>query len=257
MGLMNLLPNILRALTLLGPLLILAGPNLAQSGERYSSCCVCVEDDHDVKGLGGTERECAGWLRRARREIGCAWSQSMPQKQALNLENYTFEDSCRKVTVYGAFHGNSSGVEIPFTISAGVAKLFAASEVCYDGSSCLLFNNIDDVKACTRRLARSSDCRFEISANQNVGVTQYSCLFGISSKPHEIASAASKLTAVIDAVGIHYRYPACSTEGDKCSWLDPKTDGGAQTDPNQKLCAWNDEITTQRCCLQKKRSISG
>ncbi len=239
-------------LFLLLPLLAFA-PNPVLASERYSSCCVCVEDDEDVGGLGGSDRECAGWLKKARREVGCSWWQTMPRKQALDLDNYSFKDTCQKVTVHGSFHGNSSGVEIPFQISAGVAKLFSASEVCYDGSSCLLFNNIDDVMTCSRRLSRNSSCRFEISANQNIGVTGYSCFpWG---KPRELDYASSKLTAVIDAVKVTYLYPPCSREGDKCSWIDPSSDPGAKEDPNQKHCAWNSEITTQRCCPKKRGSL--
>ena len=142
----------------------------------------------------------------------------------------------------------SSEVKVPFAISAGTARLFGATEVCYDGSSCLLFNNIEDVKACTINLAKNSSCRFEISANQNLGVTQAVCWF----RPLEVSEAASKLTAIIDGVDMMLRYSSCSKAGEKCAVIAKERDPTAKSDPNEKYCFDGSGVTTQSCCLKEK-----
>ena len=224
-------------------------PFSAQAQHRYASCCLCVFDEFDQKGLMGTQRECDGWLTKSSKRLGCAYQESVSKTAALTLHLRSAPASCEKVEIYGAFHGSSSGSRVPFEISAAAAKSFSAKEVCYDGSTCLLFDNVDQVQACAQQLGQYSACKFKVSANQNIGVTGMNC-WGFF--PEEVREASSKLTAIVDGLNFHLQYAECSKPGDKCSYKDPTQNSGSNNDPNTKFCRRRNAVTSQTCCLPAK-----
>lgn len=202
----------------------------------------------------GSKRECDKWLSQQRH---CPQKLAFSKSFVLDFDRKDANISCEKISIYGAFHGSSSSARIPFDISARAARLFRATEVCYDGTTCLAFNNIKDVEACAANLADTKACKFRISANQNLGVVSGCSWF----RPTEVSQTASRLTATYDGVRLMLEYPACSSPGDKCGWLSPLGDPSAKTDPNEKFCFDGSAITTQSCCIKpgttKINALSG
>ncbi|MBU6375124.1 MAG: hypothetical protein KGQ59_03940 [Bdellovibrionales bacterium] len=222
-------------------------PQHAHAEHRYSSCCLCVMDDEDQQGTLGSKRECERWLSTAGKQSGCTYQETLSLKSALTLQLRSSSSSCEKLHIYGTYHGDSTGTRIPFQISVASAQHFSAKEVCYGGSSCLLFDNIDEVRSCSQELGQSSSCKFRIQANQNIGVVGLNCW---DRMPQELDEASSKLTAIVDGLNFHLEYNNCSKTGDRCAFADEEWIQKASKDgANSKRCRQNTMLTTQWCCL--------
>lgn len=207
-----------------------------------SSCCFCIGDPDDVK---ITKPECKKWLKEASKNFNCAQSEIILSKDDLK---YSQELSCDEVHFYGAFHGISGLYAEPFKIVSSVAKLPSVKKISYDGSTCLIFNNTDQVISEANYLAAAfPDKEIRIQGNQNIGLVQYLPIF---SKPKESIESASKMNVSILQGQVQTSYDACSKPQNTCGYSKPYKD--AVTDPNAKLCMQNNELVVQKCCPFKK-----
>ena len=221
----------------------------------YSSCCVCIHDTRDVKMLGSV---CKQWMSETKKTTGCRYRKIISKDDALDFNRVADDSRCDSLHLYGAFHGNSSVTETPFKFSVAAASAYQAKSVCYDGITCMVFDNIDDVKACARETASIKGCRFEITGNQNIGLgTQPFFCF----RAREIPEAASKLTAVIEESSVKLRYANCSAKGAICGYL-PSEGGWSRTyaksknNPNAKWCTDDGVIVEQRCCPDGSQNLN-
>ncbi len=216
----------------------------------YDSCCVCIPDIVDSEMF---DSMCKRWFQSARKEYGCEYQRVMPKVLFKELPKFMGNDRCRKVHLYGAFHGDSSMTQVPFEYSVLAAKTFQATQVCYEGASCLVFDNVEDVKACARGLA-GGKCRYEISGNQNAGVASQA----LFCRARELPDASSKLTAFIDGASVQLQYAPCTKQGSRCGYIS-KTDFGqskthalSKNDPNSKSCIHQGTVVVQSCCIKKR-----
>ena len=135
----------------------------------------------------------------------------------------------------------------PFDFSRSIAHAYHSTKVDYDGSSCLLFNNVTQVESLAADLSKDTSVQYRISGNQNMGVTLYvPHLVG----PREQNGESSKVTAIIENGKSSLEYANCSPTGGKCGVSDTST--GALNDPNRKWCMDEDVLTEQSCCLKKQ-----
>ena len=207
------------------------------------SCCICILGEHaDSNTAGQIKRECDTWLRRTSKSIKCDLKTTYHKDDVEELE--TQKNSCGKITVWGAFHGNSKAYSDPFLISKQLAKSYQAKEVCYDGSSCLVFDNISDVKRMSSYLAETDEnTKYIISGNQNMGtVCEIPFLLG----PREVHEFASKVMTMIEKGGYTITYSKCSKKGEQCMYSDGYV--GSDNDPNAKWCMNDTEVVSQHCC---------
>ena len=241
----------MRLRTLLASLIFvtLSAPGFeARGGEQsYNSCCVCVRDTSDVEMFISM---CKRWLGETSRATGCRYRKVISMDDTRNFNRVSEGARCENLHLYGAFHGNSSKTQVPFQISAQAASAYQAKSVCYDGVTCMVFDNIEDVKACARDVAQNQACKFQITGNQNIGLgtVPFFCI-----RPREISEATSKLTAVIEEASVRYSYAPCSAQGAICGYLPSKgrwakTYAKSKNDPNAKWCIQDGLTIEQRCC---------
>lgn len=210
-----------------------------------SSCCFCIADPKDEK---ATKAECKKWLREASRNLNCSHSDLFLSSDELK---YPENLSCEQVHFYGAFHGLSRFYSEPFKIVTSVAKLPTVKKITYDGSTCLVFNNTDQVKTEAAYLARAfPDKDISIKGNQNIGVVRS---FSVLAKPTERAVSSSKMNIEISSGQFKTSYDACSAPEKRCGYSQPYSD--ATTDPNSKFCMLNDELVVQKCCPYKNQEF--
>jgi hypothetical protein len=235
--------------------LALVGPRANARDEAaqgtYDSCCICIRDVVDEKLF---LRACARWLDEKSKAVSCQYRKTISMADAAQFENVSRGEKCRSLHLYGAFHGLSDMTAVPFQYSAKAAEAYQSKSVCYDGASCLVFDNIDDVKACAKDLSKTKGCRFEISGNQNVSLLKSNPWLCI--RPTEPFSATSKLTMSIDAMTVKLQYAPCTKEGDQCGYLantGPDFIGyrKSKNDPNAKWCEHERNLVQQRCCHTK------
>ena len=217
----------------------------------YDTCCFCVTADKDEKHMAPTIPECKTWLKAAKDREHCSFRQMLTLTEATELEFTTPDKTCTRSVIYGAFHGTSIQTKIPFELAQGVADSFKSKEVCYDGSSCHLFDNIDDIPRFASSLAENRDRKFRISANQNVGVAK-ACLF---SGRKEVSSMASKLTVIIEDATVRLEYAECSKAGKVCARAIRYT--GSKNDPNTKSCLDDGVVVEQSCCSHDDTDLTG
>lgn len=211
---------------------------LSHAGFAFDTCCICVEDPNDPV---STEKECKQWLKSQK---NCQKKEAVKSYWDLNLkENY----SCNNLNIYGAFHGNSSLVGRPFDISMELAETVSAKEINYDGSTCLVFNNIDRVENLANLLTGEEGRKFSISGNQNMGVIRLNTIFN---KYKEIEKTSSKLTVVVDNGEAEIVYDKCSKPNRKCGFARFGEDFMATTDSNEKICEDDGKLVTQICCVE-------
>jgi hypothetical protein len=119
----------------------------AQESPIYDSCCICI---HDSRQEGLFISACKHWLNERKKSTGCTYRKIVSKVDGMSLENSNDGTRCRSVHLYGAFHGISKMTDKPFQYSAVAAKAYGASSVCYDGLSCLVFDNIDEASIALR-----------------------------------------------------------------------------------------------------------
>ncbi|MES2526925.1 MAG: hypothetical protein V4598_07545 [Bdellovibrionota bacterium] len=218
--------------------------SLSASASVEESCCFCVADPSDAS----TTAECGRWLKDHSKKLSCTKNVIFPSHNNISFEA---DLSCRKVTAYGANHGLSYYYSTVFQFAAKAAKAVRPVELSYDGSTCLVFNNIELVESEAKKLStRYPDVKFVLSGNQNTGVVRYIKLPIIGSRPKEINSMASKMTVTAQGGTTEVEYGECSRPKGTCGYA--KQDMGATNDSNSKLCVRDNEIVEQKCCSPKK-----
>lgn len=208
------------------------------------SCCFCVADVQD----SSTVAECQRWMKDNSKGMGCTKKQIFADHSEVQFEEGL---SCRKVTAYGANHGLSYFYPTIFTFARKAARKLDPVEVHYDGSTCLVFNNVEVVQKESLKLSREfPQVNFDLSGNQNEGVVRYFQVLGIGTKPKESAQMASKMTVHAQGGLIETVYGDCSKPKGKCGYA--LQDYGATNDSNTKFCSQDHEVVSQKCCKPKK-----
>lgn len=215
----------------------------------YNNCCFCIKGDDTFLKAGFINAECRSWFRKADKKYQCDHKEVFKLNDFINLK--TPSASCSKINVWGAFHGTSSDFTKPFTISRVLAKSYNASSVCYDGSSCLIFNNISDTKMAAMKLnLHNTKTHFEITGNQNLGFCAYKAGQGVV----EIEEFSSKLSLHLRAGQVKVQYEECSKDGDRCARVEK--DNNFSNDPNSKNCIFQGATVQQKCCPYSRLGVS-
>ncbi|MBU6376157.1 MAG: hypothetical protein KGQ59_09195 [Bdellovibrionales bacterium] len=230
----------------------IAGPT------QYESCCFCIQAKDDfLKSL------CDQYYKKHQCGLKAIFdidNETFELKRSLKSQKVNLDAQCTHVDIFGAFHGLSSTTKVPFTIARKFAEHFKATSLCYDGATCLAFNNIEDVRAEACNLGESNlDCRFVISGNQNIGVasnprTKVQSMMpngkgGVTAKciPSK-ETDRSRMAVVIDGVNMHTQFAKCSKAGEMCAEIAEWADPAAKSDPNSKWCIHEGAVVQQRCC---------
>jgi hypothetical protein len=209
--------------------------------QDYENCCICVADNYDSVEVG---KECQKWFS-LKDQKSCDYKKTQTDKDSPFFDAGV---SCRNINMYGAFHGLSSYLKYPFNLSKSASQRYRAAEVTYDGSTCLLFNNVDQARKEALSLAfTNKETKFLISGNQNDGVVSN---IPFITKPKEIPSSTSKVTFEIDSGDVKMTFAACTPAKKLCGYA-PR-DIGAISDSNTKFCQDGEEIVEQKCCPDKK-----
>jgi hypothetical protein len=224
-------------------LLSLSSTTFAQSSESYDKCCVCVGDPNDKD----VDKECQKWFTLGDRRQTCEKNYILESKSSTMFPGSAV---CRTVEIYGAFHGLSSYSSYPFKISKNVAQSLRSEEVIYDGSTCLIFNNVQSLGTLADRLARElPQTKFAITGNQNIGIVAPSIPF--ITKTKEKSGTSSKVTITIDRGAVEEVYDDCSPAGRLCGFA--AQDLGAISDSNTKYCMEEGKLVEQQCCSPKRK----
>ncbi len=189
---------------------------------------------------------CKRWLDEKAKSTSCKYRKILSQWDLNDFKSVAQGDRCRNIHLYGAFHAFRLMFAMPFEYSADAAESFQAQSVCYDGASCMIFDDIEKVRACAQDLSRTKGCRYEISGNQNRGSIRW---IPFCQRAHEPPDSMSKLTAIIDEATVKLRFWPCTPEGETCG-VDPfpKT--------NTKWCEHQGILVEQRCCPKGKKTGS-
>ncbi len=208
------------------------------------SCCFCIADTSDAS----TTAECQRWMKDKAKDLNCTKKEIFPSHDTVNFEDGL---SCRKVTAYGANHGLSYFYTTVFNFARKAARKLDPVEIHYDGSTCLVFNNVEIIQQQSEKLSQEfPQVNFELTGNQNEGVVRYFRILGIGSKPKESSQMASKMTVHAQAGMIETVFGDCSKPKGQCGYA--PQDYGATNDSNTKFCTMNNEVVSQKCCQQKK-----
>ena len=208
------------------------------------SCCFCVADSTD----SSTVAECQRWMKDTSKAQNCTKKEIFSDHSTV-----AFEDglSCRKVTAYGANHGLSYFYATVFTFARKAARKLDPVEIHYDGSTCLVFNNVEIVQRESEKLSKEfPQINFELTGNQNEGVVRYFRILGIGTKPKESSQMASKMTVHAQGGTIETIFGDCSKPKGQCGYA--PQDYGATNDSNTKFCTKDNEVVSQKCCKQEK-----
>jgi hypothetical protein len=211
------------------------------------SCCFCIADPSDKS----TTAECQRWIKDNKKSLECTRKEIIRSHDDVSFEPGL---SCRKVSAYGANHGLSYFYTTVFQFATKAAKNLSPVELSYDGSTCLVFNNVDIVEKEALKLSNQyPDVNFHLAGNQNVGVVRYLQIFGIGSKPKEMVGMSSKMIVRAQGGMVEVDYADCSRPKGRCSVTN--YDIGATTDSNTKFCRDGNEIVNQKCCPPAKGSF--
>lgn len=205
------------------------------------SCCICAADLSDIS----TSKECARWLKENRKE--CSYQKQLPHYMSYA---YSLDENvrCESMKVFAAYHGLSRTYYHTFFLIQDLVENYDPKEVSFDGSTCLIFNNVDKVQDSAKRLSKLfPQVYFDLSGNQNLGA-----VFSIPLiyRPKETMSMSSKMTVKAKNGQVETSFGACSKPNGKCFFAD--SDVGATNDSNTKFCMEENKLTTQMCCLRKK-----
>ncbi len=211
------------------------------------SCCFCIADPTDKS----TTAECQRWLKDNKKSLECSRREIIPSHASVNFEA---DLSCRKVSAYGANHGLSYYYTTIFQFASKAAKNLSPVEVNYDGSTCLVFNNVDIIEREAVKLSEQyPNVSFKLSGNQNIGVVRFLQIMGIGLKPKEIKGMSSKMVVRAQGGMLEVEYGECSRPKSTCGISE--YDIGATTDSNTKFCRDGNEITTQKCCARPNKDF--
>lgn len=218
---------------------------------QENTCCFCFGDLSDPK----LEKSCARWLKENKKD--CSYSQKFEHYESYDnyLEPYGYklnsEVRCENLKLYGAFHGLSDSYRDIVKLVANTTKNYSPRKVQYDGFSCLVFNNVEQVENWMMALTQKyPEVEFDISGNQNLGAVTSIPLFY---KPKEVEAMSSKVTFKAHNSVVEKSFGACSAPGN-CFYAN--FDRGAESDSNLKTCMHQGQESTQRCC-EKKKGLNG
>lgn len=212
------------------------------SAEVENACCFCFADLSD----DSTRTECSRWLRENSRRLECGVQETLLLQQ---YSSFPRDLTCNRVEAYTSFHGNSAAISKAIKIVEKISKDLKPREINYDGSTCNVFNHVDEVKTKTEILSQVyPEIRFNLQGNQNVGLVNY---IRIISKPKETQSASSKMIIEAQNGLSEVTYGECTRPGRQCGVV--SYDPTAKNNPNEKFCMENSEIKTQMCCPVKNK----
>lgn len=232
---------------------------VTEARERiYDSCCVCLtsekQDPRDIS-------ICRSWMREIRGSQRCRYRKIISTEDPAKIQGQSEGKACKQVNVYAALHGNSLDSHVPFELSKAIASAYRAEKVCYDSISCMVFDNLDDVKACANQLKNDPKCRYQISANQNLGISVFD---GNCAPWHwgfkELEEASSRVTVLIDEASVQLAYSPCKREGQHCGYVGKSTSldralrSYSDNDPNSAWCLDEGVVVKQSCCPNEKWS---
>lgn len=227
------------------------------AAEPFQNCCYCIQDEKDES----MAEACRQWVQKGQNSGQCDYSETIKRDAALNFQDNSHR--CQKSYIYGSFHGLSSYYEMPFKISQNIAVANSSEEVDYDGMTCLVFNDVDNVRYHAMYLSTQSRARFTIRGNQNLGV------FNPDPKVapvEEYATASSKVIINVADYDMDIQYSACAPEGAMCGYFgEPKIPGidpkkikiRTGSDPNKATCEFQGQLAEQTCCVKRKKDEFG
>lgn len=219
--------------------------SLNAMAQHYESCSICLVNSFSEQ----MNSECKGWFAN-KEQKGSRFNLVFNTKKSVFKKG---QITCENLRMWGAYHGASFMYAAPFEYAKNAAKAFEASSVSYDGSTCLVFNNLDLAKAEALKLAREiKNIKFQISGNQNEGAVSAKSYVFFSSDFQEDKGQASKVTYTIQDGQLSTSYGACSTEGKLCSFTSKYEDHGATSDSNTKTCVEDRRVTQQICCENRR-----
>lgn len=228
-------------------LVILNSSLIVAQTQSYNSCCFCITDSYEDSSI---TRECKKALKMNKR---CQLKKTVSKNSYKWLEKQDY--SCKEVNITGAFHADTYMYSLPFDISESIARAVDAKKVNYDGSSCMIFNNLEDVKdKAIATFSRNKSIDFSITGNQNIGVVKY---LPILAKPKESKQMSSKVTLTNrEETGINISYASCSKRGRACA-LDHFDDRSYVDNTNTKLCSFKNKTVKQTCCVKNNKKKKG
>lgn len=227
------------------------------SGRIHESCCICFHDYRIVWTRTRFKNVCDEWLGSSGCGKDARFAIPLQQGTARQKDFNGLPLSCAKVRIMGVFHATTEDYWAPFSLSQALASRLQAREVCYDGKSCLLFNDLEKLPQCAKGI-QNPNCDFTISGNQNTFMmTRTGGRFRkLSLKDTE--SSSSKTTLIIPGTGgITMIHDRCSKPGSSCGFTESFSVKNASNDVNTKSCSWNGQITQQTCCRSFKRLKDG
>ena len=208
--------------------------------QNEDSCCLCAADLSD----SSTSKECARWLKE--NKSSCSYRKELPHFMSYA---YKLDENvrCESLNIYAAFHGLSSYYYHTFFLIEDLIENYDPKEVSFDGSTCLIFNNVEKIQENAKRISkRYPQIYFDLSGNQNEGAVLFIPLIY---RPKETMSMSSKMNVKAKNGRVETSFGTCSKKNGRCFFN--KQDVGATNDSNTKFCMEENEVTTQVCCPKK------
>jgi hypothetical protein len=228
-------------------------PNASEL-KKMNTCCVCVTNASETKkDITIAQSACKKWRKQATKIFACDYYENAKLiDHQLFFTNNTYE--CSQLYIHGFFHAVSSSVSYPFEIADLLSKGFHSQDTHYDGVSCLLFNNLDQVKENAEKLASTNPGKFTIAGNQNIGVA-----FGVRHTiPYrELNNTSSKAIVTVGADRqIDLSFGKCSKPNRMCAHIGLGVDKEANNDSNLKWCTHEGQDVQQYCCRVDQKQDS-
>lgn len=219
----------------------------ALAATKSNACCLCIEDPNDAS---YTAKTCQRWFKENSKLLGCQQNISIkdPEKPVVDSSL-----RCDRLEVRAEFHGLSYMYHVPARIADSLTHDLKPKVFNYDGSTCLLFNNLTKARDEIATLGqRYSQVSYSFRGNQNAGVTQMLAFIG---KPKEMPEAASKATITTHKGKTAITYDLCTSRGALCYYT--AEDHEADNDSNTKNCLANGSVVGQVCCRPSKTAGEG
>ncbi len=219
----------------------------ALAATKHSACCVCIEDPNDAS---YTAKTCQRWFKENSQRLGCQQDISIKDPEKPTVDSSL---RCDRLEVQAEFHGLSYMYHVPARIADSLTIDLKPKVFNYDGSTCLLFNNLSKARNEIATLGqRYSQVSYKFRGNQNAGVTEMLAFIG---KPKEMPEAASKATVTTHKGKTSVSYDSCSAKGKLCYFT--SDDFEADNDSNTKNCMSAGVLVGQVCCRPSKTAGEG
>ena len=219
----------------------------ALAATNYSACCVCIEDPDDAIYMA---KSCQRWFKENSQRLGCQRDISIKDADRPVVDASV---RCDRVEVRGEFHGLSSMYHVPARIADSLTHDLKPKVFNYDGSTCLLFNNLAKARNEIATLGqRYGQVSYKFRGNQNAGITQMLAFVGM---PKEMPEASSKATITAHKGKTTISYDLCTPQGQLCYFT--TNDPEADNDSNTKNCLANGNVVGQVCCRSSRTAGEG